>query len=70
MGMFLSALNLNADTRVAIKQALNRSMLHLKAGAQLICFNEAQITSNNVIKAESLYQLIYFRYLLLQVNVN
>ena len=45
-------------------------MLNLKAGAQLICFNKAQITSNNVIKAESLYQLIYFRYLLLQVNVN
>ena len=45
-------------------------MPNLKARSQLVCFNKNQITLNTVIKAESLYQLIYFKYLMLQVNVN
>ena len=34
-----------------------------KARSQIACFNEDSITSITVNKAESLYQLIYFRYL-------
>ena len=37
---------------------------------QLIFYNKDQITSIAVIIAESLYQLVYFRYLMLQVNGN
>ena len=58
----LSALKVNTDTSLAIKQALNRSMQNQWVRFQLVCFNKDQITLNTVIKAESLYQLIYFRY--------
>ena len=57
-------------TSVAIKQALNGSIPNTKERSQLVCFKEEKITLNTVIKAESLYQLIYFRYLMLHVNVN
>ena len=55
---------------VAIKQALNGSMPNIKERSQLVCFKEDEITLNTVVKAESLYQLIYLIYLMLQVNVN
>ena len=44
-------------------------MPNLKAESQLVCFNENQIALNTVIKADSVYQLIQFRYFL-QFNVN
>ena len=52
---------LHRDTSVAIKQALHRSMPNLKAQSQLVCFHRNQITLNTVIKAESLYQLMYLQ---------
>ena len=54
--------------RIAIKQALNRSKQC--AQSQLVSFNEDQIILNTVSKVESLYQLVYFRYLVLQVHGN
>ena len=57
-------------TSVAIKQALNGSMPYTKKRSQLVCFKEEKITLNTVIKADSLYQHIFFIYLMLQVNVN
>ena len=70
MGTISSALNVSTDTRTAIKQALNRSMPKQCAQSQLVSFNEDQIILNTVSKVESLYQLVYFRYLMLQVNGN
>ena len=61
---------LQRDSSVSIKQALNRSMPNILSQSQLLSFKEDQITFNTVIKVESLYQLIYFRYLMLQVNLN
>jgi len=61
MDTILSALNVNTDTSVAIKQTLIRSMPNLKARSQLVCFNENQITLNTVIKVEFLFQLIYLQ---------
>ena len=70
MDMILSALNVTQGHKVAIKQALNGSMPYTKKRSQLVCFKEEKITLNTVSKAESLYQLIFFIYLMLQVNVN
>ena len=49
--------------------AINRSMQIQRAGSQLLCFNENQITLNNVIKMESLYQLLYLRFKLKLIDV-
>ena len=52
------------------KQAVNQLMPNLLAQSQLVSFNEDQIILNTVSKVESLYQLVYFRYLVLQVHGN
>ena len=64
MNMILSALNVTQGHKVAIKQALNGSMPNIMAQSQLVCFKEDEITLSTVIKAESLYQLTYFIYLI------
>ena len=51
------------DTSLAIKQVLNPSMPLSRQDLSLYVSTRTKITLNTVIKAESLYQLMYLRFI-------